>query len=92
LKILYGYRQSVKRPRFLLILVILMLASFLTGACLEKSQGLLEGLAAAAPGLESALKNFIRERIIFKINTRSGSTGPPPAARAGADGYMIRGP
>lgn len=89
---MYGYRQSMKKPKFLLTLILLVLASFLAGAYLEKTAGILQDITASAPALEESLKTFVRERVIFKLNTRAENAGTPVMSGFPGVAKMIRGP
>lgn len=89
---MYGYRQSMKKPKFLLALILLVLASFLAGAYLEKNAGILQVITASAPALEESLKTFVRERVIFKLDTRPENAGTPVMSGYPGVAKMIRGP
>lgn len=90
---MYGYRQSMKKPKFLLTLILLVVASFLAGAYLESTAGILQDVTAVTPKIEESLKSFVRERVIFKLNTRAeNSADRPVMSGCTVLAGMIRGP
>ncbi|MCL6638585.1 MAG: hypothetical protein K6T80_02750 [Firmicutes bacterium] len=95
MKVPANCKQSLKKPKSLFLVVLLILASFLAGAVVERSSGILQDVTASFPLVQDSVKKFVRDKVVFKLNawteSRSDSAAPLPAPGGGAGG-MIRGP
>jgi len=95
LKILTRYRQSFKKPKLTLIVLLLIVGSFLAGAIAESSVGILQDVTTVLPQVQETVKAFIRDQVVFKLNawteSRSGFTFSQLEIIQG-EKRMIRGP
>jgi len=74
LKIVRSCRQSLQKPK-LTFIVLLVLVSFLAGAGAERTTSFLQDVTAVLPQVQDTIKTFIREKMVFKLNTWAESRG-----------------
>jgi len=95
LKLLTSYRQSFKKPKLTLIVLLIIIGSFMAGAVAESTAGILQNLAAALPQVQETVKDFIRDKVVFKLNAWTESRGGFPSSYLEViqgEKRMIRGP
>jgi len=64
------YRPTkAKKVKSLLLIALLLATAFLAGAAAEKTAHFLQDVIEAAPVALEGIKSFLRDRVIFKVNT-----------------------
>ncbi|MFA4884660.1 MAG: hypothetical protein WC601_02580 [Desulfotomaculaceae bacterium] len=64
------YRPTkAKKVKSIFLIALLLAAAFLAGAVAENAAHFLQDVIAAVPVAMEGIKSFLRDRVIFKVNT-----------------------
>jgi hypothetical protein len=73
MRVITNYRPTKgQRVKSFLMSLVLLAIAFLAGAVTQDTAHFLQDLAAAVPVALDGMKTFLREKLIFKVNTLAG--------------------